>query len=64
VAAACSSASSARLVFAAGVLLTPPAPKLDAQFSRGLVKAASLLVHIRGGKSLVQGAVLREPGLC
>jgi hypothetical protein len=51
------------LVFAAGVLLTPPAPKLDAQFSRGLVKAASLLVHIRGGKSLVQGAVLREPGL-
>ena len=62
--AACFSASSARLVFAAGVPLTPPAPKLDAQFSRGLVKAASLLVHIRGGKWLVQGAVLGEPGLC
>ena len=57
-AAACSSASSARLVFAAGVLLTPPAQKLYAQFSRGLVNASSLLVHIRGGKWLVHGAVL------
>jgi len=52
---------AACFLFAVGVLLTPPAQKLDVQFSHGLVKIASGLIHLCGGKSLVQGAVLRDP---
>ena len=52
---------AACFLFGIGVLLTPPIQKLDVQFSRGLVKVAGGLIHICGGKSLVQGAILREP---
>jgi exosortase H (IPTLxxWG-CTERM-specific) len=44
-----------------GVLLTPPAQKIDVQFSRALVQVASGVINTFGGKALVQGAVLRDP---
>jgi exosortase H (IPTLxxWG-CTERM-specific) len=44
-----------------GVLMTPPAQKIDQQFSRALVKVAGGLIHLCGGKTLIQGAVLRDP---
>ena len=52
---------AACFLFGAGVLLTPPVQKLDVQFSRGLVKVGGGLIHICGGRALVQGAVLRDP---
>ena len=42
--------------------MTPPAQKLDVQFSRALVSVAGGLIHVCGGKTLVQGAILRAPG--
>jgi exosortase H (IPTLxxWG-CTERM-specific) len=41
--------------------MTPPVQKVDQQFSLALVKVAGGLIHICGGKTLVQGAVLRDP---
>jgi exosortase H (IPTLxxWG-CTERM-specific) len=41
--------------------MTPPAQKIDQQFSRALVKVAGGLIHLCGGKALIQGAVLRDP---
>jgi exosortase H (IPTLxxWG-CTERM-specific) len=52
---------AACFLFAVGVLMTPPAQKLSVQFSCGLVNVAGALIHICGGKALVQGAVLRDP---
>lgn len=53
---------AACFLFATGVLMTPPAQKLDQQFSRALVKVAGGLIHLCRGKALVQGAILRDPG--
>ena len=52
---------AACFLVAVGILLTPPAQKLDVRFSRALVKVSSGVIHFCGGKSLVQGAVLRDP---
>ena len=44
-----------------GVLMTPPAQKLDREFSSALVSVAGGLIHACGGKTLVQGPILRSP---
>lgn len=52
---------AACFLFAIAVLMTPPVQKVDGEFSRGLVRVAGGLIHLCGGKALVQGAVLRDP---
>src|SRR5690242_1729857 len=45
-----------------GLLLTPTVQKWDLSFSRSLVSVAHTIIGTCGGKSLLQGAVLRDPG--
>lgn len=45
-----------------GVLLLPPVQAADAQFSRLLVKLSHGLIGLCGGKTLLEGAILRAPG--
>jgi exosortase H (IPTLxxWG-CTERM-specific) len=43
------------------LLLTPPAQAVDVRFSRMLVSFSHALIHVCGGASTVQGAILRDP---
>src|SRR5262249_41420776 len=48
-------------VLGIGGLLTPPVQTVDRQFSRSLVRFADGLIHLCGGKAIVDGAILRDP---
>lgn len=50
--------------FLAGVavLLLPPVQRVDAQFSRALVWLSHGLIGMCGGRTILQGAILRAPG--
>jgi len=50
------------VLFAFGLLLTPPVQSVDVRFSRTLVKVAYCLVMIGGGHATRDAATLRAPG--
>lgn len=50
------------LLFAFGLLLTPPVQSLDVQFSRILVRASHWLILACGGHASRDAAILRAPG--
>jgi exosortase H (IPTLxxWG-CTERM-specific) len=50
------------LLFAFGLLLTPPIQSLDAQFSRTLVGVSHWLILACGGHASRDAAILRAPG--
>ncbi|MDP9115533.1 MAG: exosortase H [Acidobacteriota bacterium] len=50
------------LLFAFGLLLTPPVQSLDVRFSRSLVRISHGLVVACGGHASRDGAILRAPG--
>ena len=50
------------LLFAFGVLLTPPVQSADVKFSRTLVKVSHGLLLAFGGHATRDGAILRAPG--
>jgi len=50
------------LLFAFGLLLTPPIQSLDVQFSRTLVQVSHWLILACGGHASRDAAILRAPG--
>jgi len=50
------------LLFAFGLLLTPPIQSLDVQFSRTLVQGSHWLILACGGHASRDAAILRAPG--
>jgi exosortase H (IPTLxxWG-CTERM-specific) len=50
------------MLFAFGVLVTPPVQSVDVEFSRALVKISRSLVLVCGGHAIQDAAILRSPG--